>query len=34
MTVEEGKEFVRRHFDDFVNRKDLSAADRNFSADY
>jgi len=34
MSSEEAKEFVRRHFEDFVNRQDLSAADRNFSADY
>ena len=34
MTSEEAKAFVRRHFEDFVNRQDLSAADRNFAADY
>src|SRR6516225_11486831 len=34
MTSDEAKVFVRRHFQDFVNRQDLSAADRNFSADY
>ena len=34
MNSEEAKAFVRKHFDDFVNRQDLSAADRNFSADY
>lgn len=34
MNPEEAKAFVRRHFDEFVNRKDLSAADRNFAADY
>jgi ketosteroid isomerase-like protein len=34
MNPEESKAFVRRHFEDFVNRQDLSAADRNFSADY
>ena len=34
MTTEEAKAFVRRHFEDFVNRQDLSAADRNFAADY
>jgi ketosteroid isomerase-like protein len=34
MTTEEAKDFVRRHFEDFVNRQDLSAADRNFAADY
>jgi len=34
MSPEEAKNFVRRHFEDFVNRQDLSAADRNFAADY
>ena len=34
MTNEEMKEFVRRHFDDFVNKQDLSAADRNFAPEY
>jgi predicted ester cyclase len=34
MTIEEAKDFVRRHFEDFVNRQDLAAADRNFSEDY
>lgn len=34
LTPEDAKSFVRRHFDDFVNRQDLSAADRNFAADY
>src|SRR5882762_4969941 len=34
MNSEEAKAFVRGHFEDFVNRKDLSAADRNFAADY
>jgi predicted SnoaL-like aldol condensation-catalyzing enzyme len=34
MNPEESKAFVRRHFEDFVNRQDLTAADRNFSADY
>jgi predicted ester cyclase len=34
MTTEAAKTFVRRHFEEFVNRQDLSAADRNFSADY
>jgi len=34
MDSQEAKAFVRRHFQDFVNRQDLSAADRNFSADY
>jgi ketosteroid isomerase-like protein len=34
MDSTEAKAFVRRHFEDFVNRQDLSAADRNFAADY
>lgn len=34
MNCKEAKAFVRRHFEDFVNRQDLSAADRNFLADY
>jgi predicted ester cyclase len=34
MNPEEAKAFVRRHFEEFVNRQDLSAADRNFAADY
>lgn len=34
MNSEEAKAFVRRHFEDFVNRHDLSAADRNFAAGY
>ena len=34
MTTEEAKSFVRKHFDDFVNKKDLDAADRNFAPDY
>ena len=34
MSSEEAKAFVRRHFEDFVNRQDLSAAERNFSSDY
>ena len=34
MTPDEAKAFVRRHFEDFVNRQDLSAADRNFASDY
>jgi ketosteroid isomerase-like protein len=33
-TSEQSKAFVRQHFDDFVNRQDLSAADRNFAPDY
>ena len=34
MSSEDAKAFVRRHFEDFVNRQDLSAADRNFAPDY
>lgn len=34
MNSEEAEAFVRRHFEDFVNRQDLSAADRNFATDY
>ena len=34
MNTEEAKRFVRQHFEDFVNRQDLSAAYRNFAADY
>ncbi len=28
------KQLVIRHFDDFVNRQDLAAIDRNMSADF
>ncbi len=34
MSTEESKTFVRRHFEDFVSRQDLSAADRNFAGGY
>ena len=34
MNLEEQKTFVRQHFEEFVNRQDLSAADRNFAVDY
>jgi predicted SnoaL-like aldol condensation-catalyzing enzyme len=34
MTTEEAKAFVRRHFEDFVNQQDFSAADRNFAGEY
>jgi predicted ester cyclase len=34
MTTEESKAFVRRHFEEFVNHKDLSAADRNLAPDF
>ncbi len=33
-TTEEMKAFVRKHFDDFVNRKDIRAADRNFASTF
>lgn len=33
-TTEGAKDFVRRHFKDFVNRQDFSAADRSFAADH
>ncbi|HYK16474.1 MAG TPA: ester cyclase [Bryobacteraceae bacterium] len=34
VNTQESKAFVQRHFEEFVNRQDLSAADRNFAADY
>jgi predicted ester cyclase len=34
MNSEDTKAFVRRHFEEFVNRQDLSAAERNFAAEY
>ena len=34
LTTTEMKAFVLRHFDDFVNRKDPTAADRNFASDF
>lgn len=34
MTTDRAKQFVLQHFEDFVNRQDLTAADRNFAADY
>ena len=34
MNIEEAKAFVKQHFEDFVNKQDLSVADRNFSPDY
>ncbi len=34
MSIEDNKIFVRRHFEEFVNRKNLDAADRNFASDY
>jgi predicted ester cyclase len=34
MTHEEAKDFVRRHFEDFVNRKNLDVADVNFAPEF
>jgi hypothetical protein len=34
MTLSEAKEFVRRHFEDFVNRKRLEVADVNFAPEF
>jgi predicted SnoaL-like aldol condensation-catalyzing enzyme len=34
MSIEENKTFVRRHFEEFVNQKNLEIADRNFAGDY
>ena len=34
MTVPEAKEFVRRHFEEFVNRKNLDLADVNFAPEF
>ena len=34
LTLEEMKDFVRRHFDDFVNRKVSDVALKNFSEDF
>ena len=34
MTTDEMKSLVRQHFEDFVNRQDLEAADRNFAATF
>ena len=34
MSIEENKQFVRNHFEQFVNKKDLSVADRNFAHNY
>ena len=33
-TLERNKRFVIEHFDDFVNKKDLAAIDRNMSVDF
>jgi predicted ester cyclase len=32
--LERNRRFVIRHFDDFVNKKDLDAIDRNMAADF
>lgn len=34
MTLEGNKQFVRNHFERFVNKRDLSVADANFAPDY
>jgi predicted SnoaL-like aldol condensation-catalyzing enzyme len=34
MSIEQNKEFVRRHFEEFVNRKNLDIANRNFAPEY
>ena len=34
MTLAELKQFVRNHFEEFVNRKNLNIADVNFAADF
>jgi len=34
MSIEENKTFVCRHFEEFVNQKNLEIADRNFASDY
>lgn len=34
MTLEEMKDFIRGHFDEFVNRKNVDIADVNFAADF
>jgi ketosteroid isomerase-like protein len=34
MTAAQAKEFVRRHFEDFVNRKKLDVADVNFAPEF
>jgi predicted ester cyclase len=34
MSTEEMKLFIRNHFEQFVNRKDLDVADTNMSADF
>ena len=34
MSLEQNKEFVRQQFEEFVNRKNLQIADRNFAPEY
>jgi predicted SnoaL-like aldol condensation-catalyzing enzyme len=34
MSTEENKNFVRNHFEEFVNRKNLAIANRNFAPEY
>lgn len=34
MSTEENKNFVRNHFEEFVNRKNLAIAERNFAPEY
>jgi len=34
MTLPEMKEFVRNHFEEFVNRKNLNIADTNFGQEF
>ena len=34
MSTEQNKEFVRNHFEEFVNRKNLDIADRNIAPEY
>ena len=34
MSAEANKQFVRNHFEEFVNRKNLDIADKNFAPEY
>jgi len=34
MSIEEMKAFIRDHFEEFVNRKNLDIADVNFASDF
>ena len=34
MNIEDNKAFVRNHFEEFVNRKNLDIAERNFAPEY